>query len=65
LKRLVWLTTELKETLRARLNQRGEEIGIENFCDLIADETVATDTDSLLEFLQKVNHPVLTMEPMF
>lgn len=26
--------------------------------------TIAADTEKLLEFLQKLNHPVLTMEPI-
>lgn len=65
LKRLVWLPRELKETLRERLIKRGDEIGIPNFIDMLADETIATDGVALLEFLQKVNHPALTMDPMF
>ena len=64
LKRLVWLTKELKEYLKDRIVKRGEEIGIPDFYDKIADETIATETASLLEFLQKVEHPALGMEPM-
>lgn len=41
-----------------------KEKNISDFFDKIADETVATDTEKLLEFLQKANHPVLTMEPL-
>lgn len=65
LKRLVWLPKELKEALRERLNRRGEEIGIKNFCGMLADETTAGTTEELLEFLREKNHPVLEMEPMF
>ncbi len=65
LKRLVWLPRELKEALKERLIKRGEEIGIPNFIDMLADETIATDGVALLEFLEKVNHPALTMDPMF
>ncbi len=65
LKRLVWLPRELKESLKERLIKRGNDIGIPNFIDMLADETIATDGVALLEFLEKVNHPALTMEPMF
>ena len=65
LKRLVWLPRELKESLKERLIKRGREIGIPNFIDLLADETIAEDGVALMEFLQKVNHPALSMEPMF
>lgn len=65
LKRLVWLPRELKETLRERLIRRGEEIGVENFYEMLADETIADNSAALLEFLREKNHPVLNMEPMF
>ncbi len=65
LKRLVWLPKELKETLRERLIRRGKEIGVENFCEMLADETTAATAEELLEFLREKKHPVLEMEPMF
>ena len=65
LKRLVWLPRELKESLKDRLIKRGNEIGIPNFIEMLADETIAEDGVALMEFLQKVNHPALSMEPMF
>ena len=39
--------------------------GIENFCDMIADETTcgSGDPEELLAFLSEVGHPVLGMEP--
>lgn len=64
IKRLVWMPRELKEALRDKLTQRGREIGIENFVDMIADETVGTDPDSVVEFLNRVGHPALTMDPL-
>jgi len=36
-----------------------------NFIDMLADETIAEDGVALLNFLEKVNHPALTMDPMF
>lgn len=65
LQRLVWLPRELKETLRDRLISRGKEIGVENFYEMLADETITENSADLLEFLQEKNHPVLKMEPMF
>jgi len=62
LKRLVWLPKMLKDELRERLLKRGEEIGIPNFVDMIADETIGVTEDEILPFLTEKNHPALTME---
>ncbi|MFH1777177.1 MAG: acetyl-CoA decarbonylase/synthase complex subunit alpha/beta [Candidatus Omnitrophota bacterium] len=64
LKRLVWLPKELKEALGERLKQRCQEVGGADFYDKIADETIATESDKLMEFLQQVAHPALTMPPL-
>ena len=60
-KRIVWMPKELKETLKEELAHIGEQIGIENYADTIADETVGTDSDSIRTYMEKVNHPALTM----
>lgn len=62
--RLTWMPKGLKEQLREILNLRGKELGVENFADMIADETVATTEEETLAFIEKVGHPVLSMEPM-
>jgi len=62
LKRLVWMPKELKEALADRLKKRGEESGIPDLINKIADETITTTTEELLPFLEKVKHPALTME---
>ena len=62
LKRLVWLPKSLKDEIRDRLVKRGEEIGIANFVDMIADETVGVTEDEILPFLEEKGHPALTME---
>ena len=62
LKRLVWLPKMLKDELRERLLKRGEEIGIPNFIDMIADETIGVTEDEILPFLTEKNHPALTMD---
>ncbi len=62
--RLVWMPSELKETLRERLVARAIELGDEGFVDKIADETVATTVDELQAFLERVGHPALAMPAM-
>jgi acetyl-CoA synthase len=60
--RMVWMPKILKEEIKERLSQRGEELGYPNFIDMIADETVATTEEEVLEHLQKVGHPALEMD---
>jgi acetyl-CoA synthase len=64
LRRLVWMPQELKNAIRPRLEERAKELGLPDLVDKIADETVATDTDTLLAHLQQVSHPALEMEPL-
>ena len=63
--RIVWMPKELKEQVRERLDATALELyGVENFTDMVADETICTeDPEQLLEFLGEVGHPVLSMEP--
>ena len=63
--RIVWMPKELKDQVAERLNQTAKELyGIDNFCDMIGDETVAEDPETLLAFLEEKGHPALGMEPM-
>ena len=62
LSRLVWMPKMLKEECRVRLLKRGEELGIPNFIEMIADETIGMTEDEILPFLTEKNHPALTME---
>ena len=64
--RIVWLPKALKEQIKDKLNESAHELyGIENFSDMIADETICTeDPEQLLNFLTEVGHPVLGMEPL-
>jgi acetyl-CoA synthase len=62
LKRLVWMPKMLKEECKERLLKRGEEIGIPNFIDMIADETIGMTEDEILPFLTEKNHPALSMD---
>jgi acetyl-CoA synthase len=63
--RIVWMPKGLKDYVGERLNMTAKELyGIDNFVDMIADETVAEDPDALLAYLTEKNHPVLTMDPI-
>jgi len=62
--RLVWMPKMLKEELHGRLVQRSEEIGISNFYEMIADETVGITEEEILPFLEEKGHPALTMDPL-
>jgi len=65
LSRLVWMPKELKESLRDKLEARAAQEGLVGFVDKIADETVATTSEELLEYLAKAEHPAMAMEMMF
>jgi len=60
-KRIVWMPSHLKEALREEFEQIGKRLEIENFLDLIADETITTELSGVLEHMEKVNHPALSM----
>ncbi len=63
--RIVWLPKELKEQVRDNLNKTAKELyGIDNFVDMIADETITTDPEELVGFLTEKGHPALGMDPM-
>ncbi len=63
--RIVWMPKDLKDQVAERLNQTAKEMyGIDNFCDMIGDETIAEDPETLLAFLEEKGHPALSMEPM-
>jgi acetyl-CoA synthase len=64
LKRVVWMPKILKEELRERLLKRGEELGIPDLIDRIADESVGVTEDEILGFLTEKQHPALEMEPI-
>jgi acetyl-CoA synthase len=64
LRRVVWLPKELKEEMREDLQARAGAMGMSGFVDKIADETIATDSKGLIEFLEKAGHPALAMESL-
>ncbi len=65
IRRIVWMPKELKDDVGQRLNKTALELyGIESFVDMVADETVTTECDELLNWLTEKGHPVLEMEPL-
>ena len=64
LTRVVWMPKELKELLADKLKRRSQEIGQPDLLEKIADESIATTSEELLVFLEKVSHPALKMESM-
>jgi acetyl-CoA synthase len=64
-KRVVWMSSILKQTMAAELQEVCEREGDPDLIGKIADETICTDTDGLLAHLEATGHPALMMEPMF
>ena len=65
IERIVWMPKELKETVAERLNKTAKELyDIDNFTDMIGDETIAEDPETLLAFLTEKGHPALGLDPM-
>ena len=65
IERIVWMPKELKETVAEKLNATAKELyGIDNFTDMIGDETIAEDPETLVAFLTEKGHPALGMDQM-
>ena len=64
-KRIVWMSSYLKESMGDELRQVCEKIGEPDLLDKIADERVATTVEELLPYLEEKAHPALTMDPIF
>ncbi len=65
IRRIVWMPKELKDDVGQRLNKTAFELyGIENFADMVADETITTDCEELVAWLTEKGHPVLGLDPM-
>ncbi|UCC16025.1 MAG: CO dehydrogenase/CO-methylating acetyl-CoA synthase complex subunit beta [Dehalococcoidales bacterium] len=60
--RMVWMPKSLKEEIGDRINARAEEMGVSNFLDMIADESVGVTEEEILPFLEEKGHPALAME---
>jgi len=62
--RMVWMPKVFKEEIKERIEKRGEELGVPDLYDMIADETVGTTEEEIMPFLEKVGHPALSMDPI-
>jgi acetyl-CoA synthase len=65
LKRVVWMSSILKETMAEELKAAAAREGDPDLLDKIADERNVTTVEELLAWLEEHNHPALVMEPMF
>lgn len=64
LKRIVWLSSVLKEQMADMLQEAAKREGDPELIDKIADERVATDVEGLLKHITDKNHPALSMPPL-
>jgi len=64
-KRIVWMSSILKEQMREALQEVCEREGEPDLLDKIADEHITTTVEDLLPFLEEKGHPALSMEPLF
>ncbi len=63
--RIVWMDRNLKEEMKPVIKEIGKKEGIEDFYEMIADDSVATSEEEVLEYITKKNHPVLSIDPLF
>lgn len=64
-RRIVWMNRDLKEELASLLRQAAEREGIPDLLERIADETVATTEEEVLDYITRLDHPALRMPPLF
>jgi acetyl-CoA synthase len=65
LKRIVWMSSFLKESMAEELKEAAIREGDPDLIDKIADERVATTVEELLAYIEEKGHPALTMPPLF
>ncbi|MEG2234623.1 MAG: CO dehydrogenase/CO-methylating acetyl-CoA synthase complex subunit beta, partial [Oscillospiraceae bacterium] len=65
IERIVWMPKELKDDIAVKLNKTAKELyGIENFTDMVCDESIASDSEGVMNFLTEKNHPALGLDPI-
>ena len=62
-KRIVWMSSVLKETMADELKAVAEREGDPDLIERIADERAVTNVDELLAWLEEHNHPALMHGP--
>jgi acetyl-CoA synthase len=64
-KRVVWMSSVLKETMADELQSVAEREGDPDLLSRIADDRTASTVDELLAWMEEHNHPALVMDPIF
>ncbi|MCD4687128.1 MAG: CO dehydrogenase/CO-methylating acetyl-CoA synthase complex subunit beta [Anaerolineae bacterium] len=64
-KRVVWMSSVLKETMAAEFQAVAEREGDPDLINKIADERSAGTVEELLAWMEQQNHPALVMDPIF
>ncbi len=63
--RIVWMPKALKDQVADRINASAKDLyGVDNFADMIGDETITEDAETLLNYITEKGHPVLSMDPL-
>ena len=62
--RVAWMPKDLKNAMADGIRKRAEELGVPDFLDKIADETITTDAEGLTNWMSKVDHPALKMQSL-
>lgn len=60
-KRVVWMSSILKEQMAEQLKKVAEREGDPDLIDKICDERIATEVEGVLAYLTEKNHPALSM----
>lgn len=63
-KRVVWMSSILKETMKEELQKAAEFAGDADLVSKIADETICIEVPDLVTYLEEKGHPALTMDPL-
>ncbi len=64
-KRVVWMSSFLKKSMAEEFQAVAEREGDPDLLGKIADETICTEVDQLLVYLEEIGHPAMMMDPMF
>ncbi len=63
-KRLVWMTTDLKQMVGDDMKKLFAELGLDGLFEKIADETISANPAEIRQFMEKNEHPALEMDDM-
>jgi acetyl-CoA synthase len=64
-RRVVWMSSFLKQSMAEEFKVVAARDGDPDLISKIADETVCTDVEGVLAWMEQAGHPALTMDPMF